>query len=257
MRKTLGLLALSLGSFLPIYAQDSGQRFSDSNLNGWYMYFGDHPISPKWGAHLEGQWRRNGIINRWQQLLLRPAINYELSPSAMLTGGYAYVKSFPYGDFPARNVVPEHRIFQQLLLKQKIGRVDLQHRYRLEQRFIGQVLESVSGPTVVDSWRYQNRFRYSLKAAVPLSGSKESKWYLAFYDEVFLNFAPNSGASVFDQNRAYAAFGRKLSRTEKIEVGYMNQTLIQRSGLIQEYNHTLQVAVSSVAPFRFWRKFKP
>jgi len=253
MWRGLGILAVCLGSCLPIHAQDNGQRVSDSNINGWYMYFGDHPVRQKWGVHLEGQWRRNDVIDRRQQLLLRPAINLELNPSVTLTGGYAYVKSYPYGDFPARNTFPEHRIFQQLLLKQKIGRVDVQHRYRLEQRFIGQVLQPAGGSPVVDSWRYQNRFRYFVKATVPLGGSKESQWYLGLYDEVFLHFAPNSGASVFDQNRAYAALGRKLSRTEKIEVGYMNQTLIQRNGRVQEYNHTLQVSFFSVAPFPFRR----
>ncbi len=254
MRKGLGFLVVCLGSCLTIYAQDSSPRVSDSNKNGWFMYFGDHPISRKWQVHLEGQWRRHDVINRWQQLLLRPAINLEVNPNLVLTGGYAYVKSFPYGDFPARDVFPEHRIFQQLLLKHKVGRVDVQHRYRLEQRFIGQVLRSASGSPAVDSWRYQNRFRYFVKAALPLSSSKESKWYLGFYDEVFLHFAPNSGASVFDQNRAYAALGRKLSRTERIEVGYMNQTLIQRSGRVQEYNHTLQVSFFSAAPFRFGQR---
>ena len=254
MRKGFAFLAVCLVSCLPVHAQDIGQRISDSNLNGWYMYFGDHPISQRWGVHLEGQWRRNDVINRPQQLLLRPAVNLEVNPNLVLTGGYAYVKSHPYGDFPARDAFPEHRVFQQLLLKHKVGRVDVQHRYRLEQRFIGQVLRSASGSPAVDSWRYQNRFRYFVKASVPLSGSKDSKWYLGFYDEVLLHFAPNSGASVFDQNRAYAALGRKLSRTEKIEVGYMNQTLIQRNGRVQEYNHTLQVSFFSVAPFRFSRK---
>jgi len=190
----------------------------------------------------------------WQQLLLRPAVNVEMNPNLVLTGGYAYVKSYPYGDFPARNLFPEHRIFQQLLLKHKVGRVDVQHRYRLEQCFIGQVMRSASGSPFVDSWRHQNRFRYFIKTTVPLSSSKESKWYLGLYDEVFLHFAPNTGASVFDQNRAYAALGRKLSRAERIEVGYMNQTLIQRSGRVQEYNHTLQVSFFSAAPFRFGRR---
>ncbi len=254
MWKRLRILVAFFSSCLPIQAQESGQRVSDSNLNGWFMYFGDHPISPKWGVHLEGQWRRNDVINRWQQLLLRPAINLEVNPNLVLTGGYAYVKSYPYGDFPARDSFPEQRIFQQLLLKHRLGRVDVQHRYRLEQRFIGQVLRSAIGSPAVDSWRYQNRFRYFVKAAVPLSDSKESQWYLGFYDEVFLHFAPNSGASVFDQNRAYAALGRKLSRTERIEVGYMNQTLIHRSGRVQETNHTLQVSFFSVAPFRFARR---
>ena len=38
-------------------------RKVDHNAHGWYNYFGDHPIGgSKWGAHLEGQYRRHDVI---------------------------------------------------------------------------------------------------------------------------------------------------------------------------------------------------
>src|SRR5690242_6855317 len=66
---------------------------TDSNFHGWLMYFGDHPVSDRWGAHLEAQFRRtNGGLTP-QQLLLRPAVNFTVNPHLMLTGGYAYVRT--------------------------------------------------------------------------------------------------------------------------------------------------------------------
>jgi hypothetical protein len=220
-------------------------RTADHNLNGWYMYFGDHPIGGKWGVHLEGQWRRADVITNWQQLLLRTGVNYDLNDSAMLTGGYAYVATKRYGDFPTQFSFPEHRIWQQLLVRQRAGPVSLQHRYRSEQRLIGEMIAKPDGGARVDNWRYQNRFRYFVKGSVPLRGDN---WYVAPYAEVFLHFAPNFGPSAFDQLRLYCALGYNLSPTTKVEFGYLQQIVAQRNGRVMEYNHALQIALFSTAP---------
>ncbi|MEX2262765.1 MAG: DUF2490 domain-containing protein [Bryobacteraceae bacterium] len=244
----LGRTAVTVAALLftqAAAAQSTGPRLRDTNANGWFMYFGDHPVSEKWGIHLEGQWRRYDVITRWQQLLLRPGVNYELNRSVMFTVGYGYINTWPYGDFPAADAFPEHRIFQQVLLKHKAGKVDLQHRYRLEQRFIGEVGRREDGSKQIESWRYQNRFRYMLRGSIPLRGP----WYVGLYDEIFLHFAPNFGPNVFDQNRAYGALGYNFGRIGRLETGYMNQLLAQRNGRVLEVNHTLQLGFYSNLPF--------
>ena len=77
MKKLLLLCTLVL--FPALHAQSISGRIHENNANGWWNYFGDHPIGDtKWGAHLEVQWRRNNIATNWQQLLIRPAVNYSL-----------------------------------------------------------------------------------------------------------------------------------------------------------------------------------
>jgi hypothetical protein len=225
-------------------------RQSTHNNNGWYMYFGDHALKGKWRLHLEGQWRRHELGAKWQQLLLRPGVNYELNPNVMLTGGYAYIDTQRYGAFPVRYPFQEHRLFQQLILRHKAGAVDFQHRYRMEQRWLEEFRDLPGGFVERQRWRYQNRFRYFVKASIPLSRNAASPWYLGLYDEVFVGFAPNAGASLFDQNRAYAAIGYKLNRTTRVEAGYLQQTLAQRNGRIIEYNHTLALSIFSSFPFQ-------
>ena len=224
---------------IPAMSQDPAPKLQDPNFHGWYMYFGDHPFKGKWGLHLEGQWRRHEVITKPQQLLLRPGINYELNPNVMFTLGYGYVTTHRYGDFPARFAFPEHRIYQQVLLKHSVGKVGFQHRYRMEQRWIGVMQQAAGGGAERVSWRHQNRFRYFMKGVVPLG---KSPYFAALYDEIFLGFGPNIGASVFDQNRAYAALGRKLTPNNRVEFGYLNQLVAQRNGRVLEINHTLQVA---------------
>lgn len=232
------LLAAILG--VPAVAQTD----HDSNGHGWYMFFGDHALreGSRWGIHTEAQWRRADVISSWQQLLLRPAVNYSLSPRVVITGGYGYIRTYRYGEFPTAATFPEHRLFEQVLIRQSPGRWQVQHRLRLEQRWIR--------PDGADT-RYQNRFRYFLKGTTPIGG----RWFLALYDEPFLGFGKNRGASVFDQNRAYAAVGRKLGEKNSVEFGYLYQLVKQRNGRVFEHNHTFQLALFSTVPLnRLFRR---
>lgn len=210
------------------------------------MYFGDHPVAnSKWGVHLEGQWRRTDLGLNWQQYLLRPAVNYQLTKNVMLTGGYGFAKSYPYGDFPSVAAAPEHRFFEQALIKHKAWKLDIQHRLRQEQRNIGVMTKQADGSIQRTAWRYENRFRYMLRADIPIS----KKNYIGIYNEIMFNFGKNVEKNVFDQNRAYIAFGRNLGRQTKLELGFLEQTVQRRGGLVYEHNHTLQVAIYSKIPF--------
>jgi hypothetical protein len=211
-------------------------RVLDFNQHLWVSYSGDHPVSERWGVHFDAQWRRADLGSDWQQYQLRPGVVYALRPDLHVTAGYAYTRSYPYGDFPVQAAFPEHRIYQQLTKKHPFQSLRIQHRVRLEQRFVG---NSNLEPR---SWTYQNRFRYMLRAEVPLTS--EDRWYLPISDEILIGIPPNLGARAFDQNRLYVGIGRSISGA-KVEVGYMNQFLGQRNGRVFEFNNTLVFSVSS------------
>jgi hypothetical protein len=232
------MVVLSGLMLFPAMAQPSTPRLHDHNLHTWLVFAGDHAVSGRWGVHLEVQWRRHDGGVRPQQLLLRPAVNYQLRRNVALSAGYAYVTTHRYGEYPVAAPFPEHRLYQQAIIPHKTGRVDFSHRLRMEQRWLRQPATS--------TWRYQNRFRYLLRVVVPL---KRAPWYFAAYDELFLNYAPTQGARAFDQNRAFAGIGRTIPGDTRVEAGYMQQTLLQRNGRVLELNHTIQVAVYSRLPF--------
>ena len=241
-RRRIRLLLIALLGAGTIAAADSGGRVVDSNFHGWLNYFGDHPIGrSRWGIHLEGQWRRSDGFTQWQQLFLRPAVNFQVSPRLMVSGGYAFADTFRYGDFPVRARFPEHRLWQQAQIRSTTGKVVWSTRLRFENRFLG-VMENGS----VARYRYENRFRFSQRITVPLTG----KLFATAYDEVFSFVPPYESASLFDQNRAYGALGWKLKPGWHVETGYLLQTIFQRNGRIAEHNHTLMISVVSVAPFR-------
>jgi hypothetical protein len=241
------LLLICTLTFLPAaLSQPALPRIQAHNANGWWNYFGDHPIGDsKWGAHLEIQGRRSDILPRFQQVLIRPAVNYAIHPNITLTFGYAYVDTGRYGEYPVATPFPEHRVFQQAQVVHKIGKVNNFHRYRLEQRELGEMSVSTTGDRSVARWRHENRFRYMYRVALPLKG----RWGLALYDEIFVNFGKNVAANVFDQNRAYGAITYNITKKNRLEIGFMEQTLQQRNGRVFENNHTLMVSWFSTSAF--------
>jgi len=241
----LGILAT-----LPLTSQPI-PKVTDFNNNGWFSYSGDHRVSGRWGVHFDAQWRRFNVVTRWQQYQARPGVNFALTPNVLLTAGYVFTRAYPYGDYPVPAAFPEHRTYQQALIRHPREGVRFSQRFRIEQRFI-------KYPNTPDqSWTYQNRFRYMLRADIPLTKTTEGRadWYLPVWDEIFLAIPPNQGARAFDHNRIFVGIGKSLGAPGNLELGYMNQFLGQRNGRIFESNSTLFVTFTSTFDLtNLWEK---
>ena len=240
MRELLAVLLVSAFS-LP--------AATDDNANLWFVYNGDHPLGKsRWGLHLEGHLRRTDLGLKWQQYLLRPALNFQLHPKIQLSGGYTFLNTYRFGSFPPPTPVYDHRFHEQVSLSHRLLRLDLQHRLRFEQRSIAVLAQNADGGFHRTAFRYENRFRYQLRSNIPLRRGG-GKYYLALADEIFFNYGENVAANVFDQNRVYVALGRNLSRFNRLELGYMEQTVQRRDGQLFLHNHTVQLTFVSRKPF--------
>jgi len=176
----------------------------------WLMYFGTNRVSDKFSVHTEVQYRNHTLAPvNIEQLLLRTGLNYHFSEKAFVTGGYAYIANHEFESEQSAPESEEHRIWQQFILTNTIGRVKFEHRYRLEQRWVKN--------------DYRNRFRYRLMLFVPLNKPRIEKGTLfaGIYDEVFLN----GKKDFFDRNRLYGALGYQLRKNTSVQVGMMHQQL--------------------------------
>jgi len=183
-----------------IVAQETGEE----ELGAWYMYFGSNKISEDFSIHTEAQFRLYETTANFNQLLLRTGLNYHFKPNAIATLGYGYIDTdATFLEFPDETDLKEHRIFQQFILKNKVGEFLFEHRYRLEQRFLD----------FGDQTDTQHRARYRLQLTLPLT----TTFFLNFYDEVFLNLQD----SVFGQNRLYAALGAHITHNSSVQIGYL------------------------------------
>lgn len=206
----LAFTVLGLGSVFT-FAQKS-------DLGAWYMYFGNNKIGKKLNWHNEIQYRNFDAVGDLEQLLIRTGVGYDLTENNNnVLLGYGFILSQPYVNGDKKENI-EHRIFQQYITKQKFGRFNLQHRYRLEERFLE------------DDFRM--RFRYMLGFNIPITQKEmlPKTLYASVYNEIFLHF----DSPVFDRNRVYGALGYVINKNMRIEAGYMNQIQENRNrGQIQ------------------------
>ena len=228
MKKFLFITAFSL--FLNhVFAQQN--RVLDRNNIGWYVYNGDHKLSDKWELHTEYQWRRIDFVRTWQQSLARLGLIRTLTDRLKVSGGYTFFTTYPYGDYPTADAgipTPEHRLYEDIQLKDQVGRVGLAHRVRLEQRWLGQPSENTPQPGQTSqpiTWEYQHRIRYQLSGTIPLNGPTidDGELYANFFDELFISFGRNVGNNIYNQNRLSGGLGYQLRDNLKLELNYLYQ----------------------------------
>jgi hypothetical protein len=225
------------------------QRLSDPNPVGWYNTFGTIYVAPKTSVWLEYQWRRDEVILSWQQSLARVGVQYHFKNGVSTLLGYGFILTYPFGDFQVGpHYIPEHRIFEQLTWNGNIGRLSLNHRLRLEQRFIGKVNQTAAEHTIT-GWNYLNRVRYQIRATVPLSKKQmgDKTVYLTTFDELFIGFGKNVNQNIFDQNRIGLLAGYQFNKTFRAELGVFNQTLQQGAlfagNQVYQYNYGIMANI--------------
>lgn len=206
--KRLLLLVLLIGSI-----QGKAQSIEEENLGSWIMFFGNSKLSENYSLHTEAQLRLYEPLSNFNQLLLRVGLNYHINNKSMLSLGYGYIPtaSFDLEQFQASSI--EHRVWEQFILTNNIGRLFFEHRYRVEQRWISAASKNI----------YLDRLRYRLLLNIPINnaGLIDNTLFLSFYDEIFLNVTE----APFDQNRLYAALGYKFNKALSVQTGYLRHRL--------------------------------
>ncbi|WP_109300284.1 DUF2490 domain-containing protein [Aquimarina sp. AU474] len=182
----------------------NSQETGEDEFGAWYMYFGTNRITEQLSIHSEAQFRFYETTSSFNQLLLRTGLNYHINDNAIATFGYGYISTDgTFEDFPNEENTNEHRIFEQFILKNKVGKFKFEHRYRLEQRFISSPIDDFT----------EHRARYRLQLTYPI----DDKWFLNAYDEVFINLQE----PIFGQNRLYGAIGYNVKSNFSIQLGYL------------------------------------
>jgi hypothetical protein len=202
--------------FLLVFFISANGNAQNSEVGNWFLYFGNQKINNRLNWHNEVQYRNYNFAGDLEQLLLRTGIGYNLSENNNnLLLGYAYIHSEPYiAGTDDKLKTDEHRIFQQFITKQQFGRVNIQHRYRFEQRFVED--------------DYKMRLRYFLSLNVPINKKvmEKNAIYASAYNEIFIN---TEGPTYFDRDRIYGGIGFCFNKSLKIEVGVMSQILTNSS----------------------------
>lgn len=215
-------------------------------FSGWTAVFGSVKLNSKFSLHLEGQLRSADKWSEAQTILLRTGLHYHVRKNHIATLGYGFIHHHrrigAVGGWG-----PEHRIWEQYIINQPVkasGRATaLQHRFRLEQRFISKSIVK-NNELATETHQFAQRLRYFARWVVPVTKTAAFKKgaFVSLQNEVFVNFGDTYAVNgkFFDQNRAYGAVGYRFSPKYDMEVGYMNQYVSGRSS--NTSNNILQLA---------------
>ena len=224
---------------------------AQKQFSGWLADFNTVRINNKLSVHSNFQLRSTDKIGHIQTLLLRAGLNYHISKRFIATGGYAFIHNRRIIN-SVSGYTGEHRLWEQLIFNHPLmlgsgthaRKGTLQHRLRLEQRFIPRS-SVVNNELKNDGSVYAGRLRYFIRNITPLVpwSSTGKAPFLALQNEAFVNIGDKSSVNgeFFDQNRAYIAMGYRFHTKFDAEIGYMNQYTNGRGDAFTN-NHIVQIA---------------
>lgn len=232
-----------LSVFVLAAAVCQGQQ---SAQTAWLASFNTISFSKKYSLHVELQLRSTDDADQLQTILPRIGINKHLNKRQIITAGYAYIPN-RITLMGESEMLAEHRLWQQYIYMQPLSKIiSLQHRLRLEERWLPVATVSNNEISKTSS-AYTTRLRYFARTIIPLSKHEQTfqkGLFVSLQNELFFNITDQSNVngSWFDQNRAYVAMGYRLSKKADIELGYLNQYIKRKEGQEALINNVAQVA---------------
>jgi hypothetical protein len=199
---------ISKAIFLVAFVLLAQASFSQTKgVGSWNVLSGMFTLDSRWKLFAEAQIRSQQFYSDFNYYEAKGGIGYSFKTNGWVLLGMGHYNTFqPTGDFVTPNTT-EFRIWQQLVLNNNINRLKLEHRYRVEQRFI--------------STGYRNRFRYRINALFPFNNTtiKKKTLYASAYNEIFVS---NEGP-FFEQNRIFGGLGYQFDDHFTILTGIVNR----------------------------------
>lgn len=240
-------LAILIAAILPsVTLAQSASREKVSQAIEWFAWTNNIKVHDRLTIIAEGQFRFAGDFEP-MQFQFRTATDVQMNKNLSIAPlGYVYTWNPTYGKQPGKYVNNEHRIFQQIQFKHKVGRVAFSHRGRLEERFI-QVHTTQNGEVINQGYDlYLTRVRYRLNMNVPLNKPDmgEKTVFASFYNETFIDFGKKVVYHNPDQNRLFAGIGYQANSKFTITTGFLYHMLVKLNGVQQENNFGVQMNVA-------------
>lgn len=211
----------------------SQNNFKHSN-SLWLTDFTRINLKKNWAIYFDFGLRGSDWAYKWSQQLVRPGISYSINEKVNITSGVAYFKHFSGNSFKE-----EFRGWEQLLFTNTFKRIKINHRLRVEQRYIQSKAEGQK------SGIFTNRYRYMLQFQVPLNHSniKENTFYVVVSDELMFNSGSTVVYNSFDQNRASIGLGYKLNDRFNAVLSYTDIFLVKNKKDSYEQTNVINLSL--------------
>lgn len=221
--------------FLAFISNRVNAQTVHGNPNVWLFNLTQFKLNDKLNLANELHFRYDEFLSKSQQLLIRPYIDYKFNDKLVGSFGYTYILTRPYGDYPLLTDKPEHNVWEQITVKNKINQWKLAHRFRLENRWSGSIDSTpTNGEYKINGYNFSNRFRYRLT----LKRNLGDAYYIHLFNELWIKEKNKFKSISFDRNWIYAGFGWKVTPVLGLELAYMHQ-YIQNNPTLYERHHTI------------------
>lgn len=227
-----------------IFSQDN--PLEKTNINQtmvWYRYQNRLLFSDKWEWHSHIDNRRfldHGHLQHTWVFRTQPFFN--ISDKLAVSLSYVFFLQSPQDpENKSRLMVPEHRPFQEIVIKNDLGKFLIRHRYRLEERYF----RKHGGDQLLPGYNFNWRLRYQFQAQRKLFNWGEGKTiHLRLAEEIMINFGKSIVYNTFDQNRLSAALYMNFNRYFDVEAGYSHWFQQRADGKSFYNRHILRLAIN-------------
>lgn len=177
-------------------------------LGSWEIANLNYHLNQKFALYAEVQVRSQKFIDDFFYHELKGGITYYLPQKNSLFFGFGNYETYTFpGSFKKPVTANEFRIWEQFVLNNNINRVKIEHRYRIEQRWI--------------NGDFFNRFRYRFNPVVPLNHKTvtEKTLFVSAFDEIFFTDKP----PYFIRNRIFGGAGYEFTKLFTLQIGFIRQ----------------------------------
>lgn len=206
----------------------------------WTRYYNQLEIDKKWSIHSE--FDNRVFLNPTVQsvYVIRVQGRYKVNEKIDLGSGFAFF-SLATQDSNVESGFnkPEYRIQHDLALKQNFGKINLNHRYQIEERFF----QKFDTQGLISGTTFAMRFRYRIQGDYIFWKKENQSLKAILSDEIMINAGARIVKNTFDQNRIYAAFQYGINENFSVELGYLNSFQQRASGVDYFDRNILRLSV--------------
>lgn len=192
-------------------------------------------LNKHWGISLDANYRTNHFFESEFYTIVRSGVSYWLNENIVLTAGYGHQWTAPTTS-GWHTITNEERLYQQVILTQKIGLISIVNRLRNEERW----QEQITADTNTHNKIFTDRIRYQLSTIIPLS-KKTNLPSLVLSDELFVQMGKTIVFNTFDQNRAFVGLREMLRKDLSVDIGYMLTYQEKSSGYQYNRDHIFRL----------------
>ncbi|MFN6015376.1 MAG: DUF2490 domain-containing protein [Flavobacteriales bacterium] len=194
--------------FIWLIVSPRNTAHAQGSLGTWNILSVKYSLNDRWNFLAEGQVRSLAFYSNFHYHEGKVVASYTINSG--LRAGIGFGKSDTYnekGDFQLPKNNSEFRLWPQIILSHKQGKIGFEHRYRAELRF------------APDNFRFRFRYRFGIHYSFFSQKKERDSIKVGLSNELF--FSPYE--PYFERNRLLFSVDYPFNQTITLHAGYLHQ----------------------------------